>query len=327
MEQKNNFCREHDKIIEESCFSCKKFLCSACISQQKHKKTRILSKFLLKNYILKKLIGKSAKSTVYEAFHINGKGPFAVKLIENIDEKSYLSLQGKINEVIDIFPNIWHYQSSSYILEEKMVIILMNLADGNLKSWVIYEWSQNNSQALSYFFEICKIVDFLHNNKKISHGNLKLRNCLVHNNSIYLTDFASPNFPNYYDNILIPPEILKNNNNEFNEKCDIWFLGLIFHKIFTRNKNPFMEIDKESLEKTNIIKKNILNGELFLHPSISNQIFVKIIKGFIFFKKFFHVYSLDCLANDPNKRLTIKQIIELLSNEQAIFKTPISHKG
>lgn len=281
MEEKINFCQEHNQILEESCFSCKKFLCSACISQNTHKRTRILSKFLLKNYKLKKVIGKSAKSTVYEVFNINGKGPFAVKLIENIDEKSYLSFQGKINEVIDIFPNIWHYQSSKYIIEEKIVIILMNLADESLNSWINSEIYQNNSQALSYFFEICKIIDFLNNQKKISHGNLKLKNFLLYKKEIYLTDFAVPNFPNYDTNIFIPPEILTNStNNEFNEKCDIWFLGLIFHQILTRNKNPFWDKDDEDKEENkNLIKQNILNGELFVHPSINNQVFVKIIKG------------------------------------------------
>lgn len=278
-QEEKNYCTDHKDFFTESCFSCKKFLCLTCKKGHLDHKTKNLSKFVLKNFKLIGIIGKGPNSSVFEVNVNAGKKKLALKIIENVDEDSYLNFQKKVNEVLNsLHQNIWYYESTFYNEEEKFIGILMNIADSDLKKKIKQD---NNVDLPLYCMKICKILENLHQKQNLVHGNLKLQNILLFNDEIFFTDFAAFHCNNNgKKKNLVPPElIISQKNHEFNEKHDIWSLGVILHQILTKNANPFLFEDGAQNEKTSTIQSNIMTEKFCIHPTIKSPVFTQIIKS------------------------------------------------
>ena len=112
--------------------------------------------------------------------------------------------------------------------------------------------------------QILSAVSYLHS-KKVLHGDLKLENILIENDSLNLesvnikiTDFGcSKIFHNKVCRKIIgtsytlAPEILE---NEYNEKCDLWSAGVILYILLSETL-PFKGTEKEIIEKIRIKTK------------------------------------------------------------------------
>jgi len=181
----------------------------------------------------------------------------------------------------------------------------MELCDGSLdKSLKNLE----RKTALQYFKQICEGIRVLHKEYKIIHRDLKPGNILIKENVAKLCDFGEAR--EFKENITLSnklgfgtyeylaPEIfdlMENNESKYNEKTDIWALGIIFYKMLTKNEHPFFQGIKMTEENKIQIMKKILNNnenQLKIHPSIeqdSNS--WKILNG--------------CLQKIPKKRMDI----------------------
>lgn len=91
-------------------------------------------------------------------------------------------------------------------------------------------------------------LNHLHNNLRIMHRDIKINNILFsddsNKNQIKLIDFGfatsfTPGGPNETEQLgtpcSIPPEMIK---GKYNEKCDIWSLGILMMEMVTLKK-PF----------------------------------------------------------------------------------------
>ena len=86
---------------------------------------------------------------------------------------------------------------------------------------------------------------------KIIHRDLKLENILLNNNlDAKISDFGFAKFINSIENsqagtpLTMAPEV--HNNLPYNEKCDIWSLGIIIYQILY-GKIPFKTDNLEKL--------------------------------------------------------------------------------
>ena len=62
---------------------------------------------------------------------------------------------------------------------------------------------------------------------------------------------------------------MENNDSKYNEKTDIWALGIIFFKMLTKNEHPFFQGIKMTEENKLQIMRKILNeNQLNIHPPI-----------------------------------------------------------
>ena len=102
---------------------------------------------------------------------------------------------------------------------------------------------------------------------------------------------------------------MENNDSKYNEKTDIWALGIIFFKMLTKNEHPFFQGIKMTEENKLQIMRKILNeNQLNIHPSITKDSNAwEILNG--------------CLQKSPNKRMDILEILDFLQekNDTKLF--------
>ena len=219
-------------------------------------------------YKNKELISSGDFASIYKE-KINNKSYFAIK---EIYKKNYKMIYVDFkNEIEDILNTQNSLNIINTINDKKIFYIIMELCSFNLenyllereKSFSIYEIRDILNQMNNFFKNL--------NNKKIIHGNIKPSNILINlkeNNKIEikLSYFDSIKFSNKIDKDLLkkiclttPPEILK--GELFNNKSDIWSLGIIIYYMLYK-RYPFNGENENNLLNNIISNKNIeLNSE------------------------------------------------------------------
>ena len=161
-----------------------------------------------------------------------------------------------------------------YYNTDKEFIIIMELCDNTL----LYELAKtkegfSEQQIKDILLQLNKVFKKMHKNK-ISHRDIKLNNILVkYLNSektkfkILLSDYGvshqlnklTTRYKTYAGTkIIMAPEIL--NNEKYNDKCDLWSLGIIIYKLKTK-KLPYKgNFDKEVLEEIETKGLSVLNN-------------------------------------------------------------------
>lgn len=279
MQGNSNFCTVHLCLRKYFCLSCNCLFCSLCGHYLGHKETKQLPDFLLENFRILKIFGKNFFIKVSDR---QNNQIYSVQIIENIDENTELILKSRVDKIISSnYGGIIKIYKYIYQKNEKFVMILMDYAEKNLKDLVN---SIDDSQAANYFLKLCESIDYLHTELKIIHCNLSLKTILLRKNELKISNFWFNNYTHIKKhNSLFPPEILHCPAGPFNERTDIWSLGVLFHKMITKNTNPFLnEENCDQKQRNQKINENILTGKSFISPSIKNITFSKIIKGFFF---------------------------------------------
>ena len=176
---------------------------------------------------------KDRKTNEYRAAKIINKNEFKNK--EFINEVSIMKKCTNNNSV-----KIYELFDS-----EKEYAIIMELCDCNLKKYL--DENPNGLKAK----EIKKILTQLNNtfrimvDKKIIHRDLKLENILLKyenlDYTVKLTDYGiskklvtySQKCKSHIGTIeTMAPEVLDDNDKEYNNKCDLWSLGIIIYQLY-----------------------------------------------------------------------------------------------
>ena len=277
-------------------------------------------------------IGTGSFSNVYKGFRIKDQKIVAIKHITRFIEEKYIhseiSLMKKISHknIIKLYDVIIKNNKNTYlILEYCDSYDLSNYINSSCKKY-----------NFKYIFEIINGLEYLYLNK-ILHRDIKPQNILIHKNSIKICDFGFAKI--IKDNDLIntfcgsplymAPELFT--HNQYNDKADIWSLGVIIYEILYK-KHPY--ISKTKLE---LIKK--IKSYKIIYPECKNEFLLNLLKKMliknynnritwkeIFNDKLYIKFKqnhINKFINIPNKNLSVTLIPKNL-NSKIINKTSIS---
>ena len=230
----NNLSNNHNKNInnksEDDNFSKSSFLKDASEIDDKY-------------FILEK-ISKNPVSTNYKIQ--NKKNPSTFKTMKVITKSTFgeNDEDKKIIEEIEILKGLKHenvIEIEQCYLDEKFFYIISEFSDyGNLKDQFGIKKKFSENQTKYIIFQLLKAIKYLNQNNFI-HTDIKPENILitekiiVNNEELFnvkLIDFGnsnslqspeSQNLPYY-----VAPEVIE---KKFNEKCDIWSLGIIMFRL------------------------------------------------------------------------------------------------
>ena len=281
----------------------------------------------IKDYKIIKLIGKGSFGEVYKVSKDNKF--YALKIYQikndgsnsaNENKENIKSIENEIkilsqldNPFIVKLYEVFSSKPNSELLknneeeddEEQMMCLVLELCENGDLNDKIKEKKQKNekfteNEILHYFYEILQGLYYLHKNRVI-HRDLKTLNIfLTENNHIKIGDFGvSKKLINnniyaytfvgtpYY----LSPEICQ--NKPYDEKSDVWSLGVVLYELITLNK-PF---DSES-QMGLFIK--ILKGK---PAPINNTI------KHSYSQKLINLILENLLDKDPLTRYSIQQTI------------------
>ena len=260
------------------------------------------------NYKRGSLIGKGAFGNVYESKNPIFDNKVAMKVIdkkkiniddnikngEEVDMKSEINILKKLSHpnIVRIFE---FYETDNYFY-----IITEFCKCGELSKYI-----KNNelteTQLCVIFYQVFSGLIYLHENH-IIHGDLKPQNILIssiENNSISNEDYSWIKIIDFGtakifkktiikgDDIVgtlyyIAPEVFSSNYDKYDEKSDIWSVGIILYKALTK-KYPFIGLSDE--ETVQSILENDYNHTLLEDYSDELKDLIK-----------------NLLMKDPNKR-------------------------
>ena len=269
------------------------------------------------NYKRGNLIGKGAFGYVYESINPIFDNKIAMKIIDknkmNINDNNNIVNEEKedMKSEINILKKLSHpnivkifefYETDNYFY-----IITEFCKSGELSKYI----NNNNlteSQLCVIFYQVFSGLMYLHENH-IIHGDLKPQNILIsskENNSvsneiyswIKIIDFGTAKMFKkeiikgndivgtlYY----IAPEVFSSNSDNYDEKSDIWSVGIILYKALTK-KYPF--IGKSDDETVLSILENDYDDSLLMNYSDELKDLIK-----------------NLLMKDPNKRPSAKEAL------------------
>ena len=272
------------------------------------------------NYTLLSLLNQGTLSKYY----LTSKEGTETKYVTQVIEKSKAEgepkryIDNEISILLDVdHPNI--IKLFEVKKTEKFIYIITEFCNGGDLQSFLDKYVKENNKGLSeeivqYLMkQIIKAFKYLHN-KRILHRNIKLENILINyedendklNNNIMkakikITDFEFSKYlekgkltyttlgsPSYMSPLLLNKlNSGKNNQNKgYDEKEEIWSLGIIFYELLV-GKNPFEAEDMDELMEK--VEKGI-----YKIPSNISKEAVSFMNGMIQY--------------DSNKRLTIDEL-------------------
>ena len=327
-----NICKKHPSDqISFICLraECRSFLCPKCHVDHKHKKKEDLSQTLLTKYRFLSFLGKGGCGRVFCVEEELER--FAVKVVdvfEGVNEsmtpqlkEMYCNEYLREAEIHRALRNqfIINYYDHFYEDSEEIIVIKMEMADGNLTNSLE---DLKEEQALVWFGQMCAAVSYLHK-KDIIHRDLKPANILLKENKVKICDFGGAKIiektrTSAYqkDKELflgtqeyLAPEIFSQDLKKFTKATDIWALGVILYKMVSQGKHPllFTVEDQENLSRDEKIDKMTENLERLKEtPNLVNKLFKEVFMGNIICR---------CLQVDPMKRIEIKQLVGLVKDK------------
>lgn len=192
------------------------------------------------NYIVSKELGSGAFATVYAAQERQSLTRVAIKAVSKQKMKSKAEFELLQREVA-LMRSIDHPFVISFfeVMEDPQFfyIAMEMVPNGNLLNYINRKRGLKEDEACRIFCQIVSVLDYLHNEKKIAHRDLKCENVLLDKNmNIRIADFglsksfdASNPFlettcgsPAY-----VAPEIIK--EKPYTTAADIWSLGVLLY--------------------------------------------------------------------------------------------------
>ena len=269
----------------------------------------------LKDYKIIKLIGKGSFGEVYKVSKDNKFYALKIYQIKNDDttstkenKENIKSIENEIKilshldnpfivKLYEVFSLNQNYELVDYKEENKddtqiMCLVLELCENGDLNDKIREKKQKNErfseNEILQYFYEILQGLYYLHKNRVI-HRDLKTLNIfLTENNHIKIGDFGvSKKLINnniyaytfvgtpYY----LSPEICQ--NKPYDEKSDVWSLGVVLYEMITLNKpfdsesqmGLFMKILKGKPAPINNTIKHSYSQKLTFYIFLLNKIF------------------------------------------------------
>lgn len=228
----------------------------------------------LKYYDLLELIGTGSYGQVYKAKKKSTNEFFSMKIISKAKKDS--SLNELLNE-ISVLKNLDHphiIKIFEYFETKDKIFIVNELCEkGDLQKYIEKEKIIKEKIVKKIIKQLIMILNYLHKNR-IIHRDLKLQNILIEdstddNFSIKLIDFGISteikgyNLTESIGTVLyVAPEVIL---SDYNEKCDIWSIGIIMFYLLS-GKLPFAGINQKE------IMQKVIVGELKFEDAIWNTV-------------------------------------------------------
>ncbi|OHT02949.1 AGC family protein kinase [Tritrichomonas foetus] len=191
------------------------------------------------DYVIDCFIGCGNQADVYMGHHKLIDCPLAIKIFSKNEMNA--ELKTTIEKEIDILKDLDHPNIVKYIdyveQGESTAIITEYCSVGTFSSFFPLK---SECQVFKYFRQISEALDYLHNVKKIVHRDIKAENILLdefYNLKLIDFGFAKSNDKNIKlktrcgSPVYTSPEIIK--GQEYNEKSDIWSLGILLYYMAT----------------------------------------------------------------------------------------------
>lgn len=330
MEVENTFLRKVQVTFKERQFYSLKFIKPKSFEEIFQMDEQVVDKWfqLLKRHcVLIKfnhyfetisIIGRGSFAMVYSVRKIDTNEEFAVKVFnkkylnENLNEKKSV-----LNE-IKIMRNIDHPRLLKFIElyeGENHIYLVMQLCKGdNLLNHLIKNGFQPEKKALNLLLQLLEGIIYMHSNK-IMHRDMKPENIIFENKNnlkLQIVDLGFATYFHEYQSLFtrcgtpgyIAPEILK--NKTYDQKVDIFSLGVIFYIILTA-RMPFSGKDcNEIIKKNRTGKVNYNFDHLGIQVSEETQDLLK-----------------KMLAADPNERISAHEALGHVCFEKMLSFSPL----
>ena len=267
-----------------------------------------------KIYIKKKMLGNGAFGEVWRVYHKDLNRDFAMKIIKKKKNKG--NDEKDILNEIDILKKLDHPKILKiidfYSTLKKYYIITEYCPEGELFNEIIKVGRFDEGQAAFIINQLLKAITYCHK-MNIIHRDIKPENIMITNREkngclqVKLIDFGTAKMfekghqekkyvgSSYY----MAPEIIKRN---YDEKCDIWSIGVILYILLT-GRPPFDGNDDEEI--LNNVKIGVFDKNSYPYPLLSSNAKDLIDK---------------LLQYDPKKRINADQAIEHPWFKSAEFK-------
>lgn len=275
---KGNLCQAHSQPRNVICEKCVLLLCPTCyIKEHSCSKCYIFKSKLLETYNFKQYLGRGTFGNVFAVQHHENIKDVALKMVDSVNVDAF---QKKFQVLELKHKNLINCESLEILKEENRVALLMELAESSFAQEIQNQQKIFNvGLIIKYFKDVCEGLQYLHS-KKILHGNLKPKNILIQQKIAKLTDYGLLNElnPEKIPTLLpyLAPEVL--NGKSYEEKSDIWSMGVIFYEILSKGKQIFKYESPEDLKLKIVDPENIINFNEIL---LVNELLSKIIEGFL----------------------------------------------
>ncbi|OAD71239.1 hypothetical protein PHYBLDRAFT_92150, partial [Phycomyces blakesleeanus NRRL 1555(-)] len=233
------------------------------------------------DYVLNKIIGYGAFSTVRQGFCISDGRRVAIKVIQR-PEPDHTNTAGQFDGLereLAIWQSIDHPNlvSIEKILETDYAtyIVCDYCSQGNLLSHLINQppmsLPEQENKVRVWFRQLCEAVQYLHQEIKVCHKDIKPENILLTDDgSIKLCDFGL-SYNNYSQPEnesaggslpYVSPEQILSRTPLTCPKTDVWSLGVVLYVMITR-RLPFNDDYEPRLQQ------KILLGQFEMPENIS----------------------------------------------------------
>jgi serine/threonine protein kinase len=123
---------------------------------------------------------------------------------------------------------------------------------GTLENYIEESEKIETEEGLKIIYEIAIGISFLHKNN-VTHRDLKGDNILIHNGKYKIGDFGFSNDNKLMQTTLgtplfMAPEIVQTKNDKYNNKVDVWALGVLLYYTLTK-EFPFYSTRQMDLYK------------------------------------------------------------------------------
>jgi len=267
-----------------------------------------------KIYIKKKLLGSGAFGEVWLVRHKDLERDFAMKIIKKRKNKS--NEEKEIINEIEILKKLDHPKILKiidfYSKVKKYYIITEYCPEGELFNEIIKVGRFDEGQTAFIINQILKAISYCHRNH-IIHRDIKPENIMITKREkngclqVKLIDFGTAKIfekgqsENRYvgSSYYMAPEVLK---RKYDEKCDLWSIGVIFYILLT-GRPPFDGNDDEEILKN--VEIGVYDKTSYPFPSLSS-------------------YAKDLinklLQYEPKKRISAEEALEHPWFKTAEFK-------
>ena len=267
-----------------------------------------------KIYIKKKLLGSGAFGEVWLVHHKDLDRDFAMKIIKKRKNKS--NEEREILNEIEILKKLDHPKILKiidfYSKVKKYYILTEYCPEGELFNEIIRVGKFDEGQTAFIINQILKAISYCHRNQ-IIHRDIKPENIMITKREkngclqVKLIDFGTAKIfekghpENRYvgSSYYMAPEVLK---RKYDEKCDLWSIGVIFYILLT-GRPPFDGNDDEEILKN--VEKGVYDKTSYPFPSLSSLAKDLINK---------------LLQYDPKKRISAEEALEHKWFKTAEFK-------
>lgn len=278
---RENLCQAHSQPRNVICEKCILLLCPICyIKEHTCSKCYIFKSKLLETYNFKQYKGRGSFGNVFSVQHYEEedekKPDVALKMVDSVNVGI---LQQNLQILFDLkHKNLILCHSLEILKDENRVGLIMELADCSFAQDAQNQQKTFNLELIiKYFKDVCEGLQYLHS-KKILHGNLKPKNILIKEKVAKLSDYGllSELNPEKIPTLLpyLAPEVLS--GKKYEEKSDIWSMGVIFYEILSKGKHVFKYENPEELKLQILDPTCNIN---FNEISLVSELLGKIIEG------------------------------------------------